>query len=424
MKKIGIYPGTFQPADRSHFEVYKKLKSMVGGNDAFVATTDREPIPEAPLNFGDKEQIWVRHGVPASHIIKVQSLPSDDIEKAEEWRPQEIYHKFSAKHTVSIIVLNPKEAELFSRRKGKTNASSDGMSAGVRNDLNEIYEELSSPAAVPDAADEPEEDPDTSFEKKNKPHEEPHKDIWLNSKGEPSYFQPYKGNENVLRPLEEHAYVAIMDDTKIQGHPVSTTNIRSVLGSSKYNDNQKKKFFRFVFGWFDVGLYQLMVYKFRNAHQVVYPDDEPSMPATVRQGLNTNQPRLPAQTPQPEPKSRLYNPNRKLQEMVYTILKELVDEDYSSTINTPDSSTNMTDMSTSIEKEDPAKIASDQAKQRIDLVKQKKELEAKSKQNKQQRDQYATTVKNYDQFQKKTDRDGIDSVNKQLSQPTKPIQAM
>ena len=37
MKKIGIYPGTFQPADRSHFEVYKKLKSMVGGNDAFVA---------------------------------------------------------------------------------------------------------------------------------------------------------------------------------------------------------------------------------------------------------------------------------------------------------------------------------------------------------------------------------------------------
>ena len=167
-----------------------------------------------------------------------------------------------------------------------------------------------------------------------------------------------------------------------------------------------------------------MVYKFRNAHQVVYPDDEPSMPATTRQGLNTTQTRLPVQTPQPEPQSRVYNPNRKLQEMVYQVLKELMSEDYSTTINTPDSSTNMTDMSTSLDKEDPAKIASDQVKQRIDLVKQKKELEAKSKQNKQQRDQYATTVKNYDQFQKKTDRDGIDSVNKQLSQPTKPIQAM
>jgi ribosomal protein S25 len=60
------------------------------------------------------------------------------------------------------------------------------------------------------------------------------------------------------------------------------------------------------------------------------------------------------------------------------------------------------------------------------LVKQKKELEAKSKQNKQQRDNYATTVKNYDQFQKKTDRDSIDAVNKQISQPsqvTQPIQA-
>ena len=421
MKKIGIYPGTFQPADRSHYEVYKKLKALVGGNDAFIATTDREPIPEAPLNFGDKEQIWVRHGVPASHIIKTQSLPSDDIEKAEDWRPQDIYHKFSAKHTVVIIALNPKEAELFSRRKGKTNASSVGMSAGTIKELKKIYEELSSPNSTVDVSDEPEEDPDSSFEKKNKSHEELHKEIWLNSKGEPSYFQPYKSNESVLRPLEEHAYIVIMDDTKIQGHPVSTTNIRSVLGSSKYNDNQKKKFFRFVFGWFDVGLYQLMVYKFRNAHQVVYPDDEPSMPATVRQGLNTNQPRLPTQTPQPEPGSRVYNQNRKLQEIVYTILKELVDEDYSSTINTPDSSDNMM---SNVDAEDPAKLARDAQQNKIDLVKQKKELEAKDKQDKQQRDGYQTVVKNYDQFQKQNNRKAIDGINKQIATPVKPINAI
>jgi hypothetical protein len=421
MKKVGIYPGNFQPADRSHCEVYKKLKLLIGENDVFIATTDREPIPEAPLNFGDKEQIWVRHGVPTSHIIKVQSLPTDDVENEREWRPQEIYNKFSGKHIVAIIALNPKEAELFSKKKGNTNASSDGMSTGTRTDLNEIYKELSSPEPKMDVTGEPEEDSDVPLKKQNKPHEEQHKDIWLNSNGEPSYFQPYKGNENDLHPSEEHAYVTIMDDTKILGYPVSTTNIRNVLGSSKYNDNQKKKFFRFVFGWFDAGLYQLMVYKFRNAYQVIYTDDKP---ATVRQDLNTNKSRLPAQTPQPEPQSRLYNPNKKLQEMVYTILKELVDEDYSSTINSPDSSTNMTDMNTSIKKEDPSVIAKEKSQQKINLVQQKKELEAKDKQDKQQRDNYFTTVKNYDQFQKKNNRDAIDNVNKQLSQPTKPIQAM
>jgi len=140
--------------------------------------------------------------------------------------------------------------------------------------------------------------------------------------------------------------------------------------------------------------------------------------------MNTNQPRLPTQTPQPEPQSRVYNPNRKLQEMVYEVLKELMDEDYSTTINTPDSSTNMTDMATTLDKEDPAAVARQQAQNRIDLIQQKKELEAKNKQDKQQRDNYATTVKNYDQFQKKNNRDAIDNVNKQLSQPTKPIQAI
>ena len=70
MKTIGIYPGNFQPPTRAHLEVYKKLKQVVGP-DTFVVTTDRTPTAEAPLNFGDKEQIWVRQGVPASHIRKL-----------------------------------------------------------------------------------------------------------------------------------------------------------------------------------------------------------------------------------------------------------------------------------------------------------------------------------------------------------------
>ena len=59
--------------------------------------------------------------------------------------------------------------------------------------------------------------------------------------------------KTLLRPFNEHAYIMVLDDSRINGKPVSTTNIRDVLGSSRYNDKQKKKFFTWVFGWFDIG---------------------------------------------------------------------------------------------------------------------------------------------------------------------------
>lgn len=358
MKKIGIYPGSFQPASRSHYQVYKKLKSMIGA-DVFVATTDREPIPDAPLNFGDKEQIWVRHGVPASHIVKVGSLPMDD---TEQWQPQEIYSKFSTEQTISIIVLNAKEAATLSKRKRNGKVERSGLSERTKIEVKEIYEELSN--TQPSATE-----------------------VWLNSKNKPSYFQPYKGNEHQLKPLSQNAYIVIMDDSKIEGKSVSTTNIRNVLGSTTYKDVQKKKFFRWVFGWFDVGLYQLMVSKFRHAHQS-------SSTETI--------------------------PPQSLQEMVYTILKELaVQEDfYSTTINDPASDTMDSNMD---DQKSMAQQRSDASKTRTDLIQAKKSAEAKSKQNKQQRDSYATTVKNYDSIQKKADREELDGINSQLSSPAKPI---
>ncbi len=325
MKKIGIYPGNFQPPSMAHFQVYKKLKSLVGNEDVFVATTDRDPIPEAPLNFGDKQQIWSRYGVPITHIIKVNSLPSDNPEKVIDWRPEEIYQRFSKNHTAAIVVINEKELFSFSKRKSlstKTDGMSAGLSKKTKTSLKEIYEELGA-----------------GMEKK---------EVWLNPNGSPQYFQPYKGNEHDLKSVEEHAYVVVLDDTKIQGKPVSTTNIRSVLGSKKYNDNQKKKFFRFVFGWFDQGLYQLMVEKFKHAHQVSVSDDEPSMPA-VSSSI----------------------PKNTLEEMVIKILKNL-EEDYSSDINTPDSSDNLTSMADTLGQEkSPAEKSAEAAKNKIDLSKEK-----------------------------------------------------
>lgn len=395
MKKIAIYPGNFQPPAKSHYGVYKKLKTLIGSGDVFVATTDREPIPDAPLNFGDKEQIWVRHGVPASHIVKITSLPTDSVESADSWKPEEIFSRFSSEHTVVVVALNEKEVSFFSKRQGVSNNKSDGMSAGnmsnkTKSELKEIYEELSK---------------SNGDEEKS---EDGHKSTWLKANGELQYFQPYRGNEHALKPFKEHAYVVVVTDSKIEGNSVSTTNIRGVLGSSKYNDNQKKKFFGWVFGWFDVGMYQLMTDKFKNAHQVTNSDEVP-----------------PMSPPLAAVKQKTVEPNKNLQEIVFKILKEMVDEDYSFPTNDSSGESNLTSMSDTLGNEKtPSQQKAEISKQRTDLVKQKKELEAKAKQNKEQAANYKTTAKNYDTFQKKTDRDAITTVNKQLSTSITPDSIM
>jgi hypothetical protein len=334
MKKIGIYPGNFQPATRAHLEVYKRLKSIVGP-DSFIATTDREPTPDAPLNFGDKEQIWVRHGVPASNIVKISTLPIDDVGRAPEWKPREVFANFSAEHTIAICVFNEKEVALFSKRKGKTNVSNSGMSAATQMDVQKVLKELMGT-------------------------EKGSAETWLKPNRSLQYFQPYKGNENNLKPLQEHAYVIVLDDSRIQGNPISTTNIRNVLGSSRYNDDQKKKFFRWIFGWFDIGLYQVMVSKFRMARQVASPEIEPSQPSIMSQ--------------QPTPIS--HSQQRKLEELVYEILRETMDEDYSTTINDPSSTTdNLTGGMDGNGNESPAQQKADASKNKQSLVKKKQKAE-------------------------------------------------
>ncbi len=386
MKRVGIYPGNFQPAAIAHYEVYRKLKSLVGGENVFIVTTDREPIPEAPLNFGDKEQIWVRYGVPINHIVKVDSLPFDDPKKVLDWKPEEIYSHFSPQHTATILAVNQKEFQIFSKRKGISSVKdemSSGLSDKTKEELKEIYEELGKSKDFDD------------IEKK---------EVWLDANGNPQYYQPYKGNEHELKSLEEHAYIIEMDDTNIQGKPVSTINIRSVLGSKKYNDEQKKKFFRFVFGWFDQGLYQLMVEKFRYAHQVSVGDDGPITSTAVNLATRINQPQYA--TPLPK---------QKIGEIVVQVLKGLV-EDYSTTINEPDSSDNLTNMASTLGKEKSyAQKSADMAKQKIELSKKKQasERDLKGLETDLKWKQSDVLRKRKDEIPDK--RKELDMLNKQLS---------
>ena len=324
MKIIGIYPGSFQPAHRGHANAYRKLKQLVG-DDTFVVTTDKTPTPEAPLNFGEKEQLLVRHGIPISHIAKVN-----------DWKhPVEIFHKFTATQTSVIFALNRKEYLDIVHRK-VASPSENGKIQGEQ---------------------------------------------WMDEGGRPSYFQPYKTHETNMKSLDIHGYVIVIDDSEVDGKPITTANIRDVLGSEKkYPIEKRKKFFVWVFGWFDIGLFQMVSEKFKQAFST-------SSNMEVPKQIQSTQ----------------------LKEIVKTIFKEL----------TPSPSATPSAADTNIDPISGTSTYDTQQKtpyqQKTDLVKQKKELEAKAKQDKQQHDQYATVVKNYDTFQKKNDRDAIDAINKQIS---------
>ncbi len=387
MKTIGIYPGNFQPPTRAHFQVYKKLRQAVGP-DTFVVTTDRTPTPEAPLNVGDKEQILVRHGIPASNIQKI-----------EDWKhPEQIFHKFSADHTAAIFALTQKEAGEVAKRRGRTSQ----LKGKLDKELSKQDPGLNKLAIAPNAP------------------EPTDKEVWIEGDGTLGYFQPLKGNENSMKPFKEHGYVMIVDDTKIEGRPVSTANIRQVFGSPLYTEEAKKKFFRFVFGWFDIGLYTLIATKFKNAHQVSPDVETPEEPS--RMPGRRNQPMI-VQTPK-EP-SLAFKEN--ITKMVHEILKEIMDEDYSSSMSsTLDSGgSDTTDMATTLDKQKtPAEQNAEKAKKKADLVnlKQRTERDLDGIQKDLKWKQSDVIRKRKDEIPNK--RKELDAINKQIAQPDNSITAL
>ena len=327
MKMIGIYPVASQPPTKAHLVVYNKLKSIVGV-DTFIVTTDRTPTEDAPLNFGDKVQILVRHGIPSSHIIQ-----SDD------WKhPTVILNNFSKDQTKIIYALNSMDVKKLTSKS--------------------------------------------------------------------KYYQLY--NKTSIEPLSKRGYILVIDDTKIEGKPVSTQNIRQVLGSDRYEDGAKKKFFRFIFGWFDVGLYTLITSKFKSAHQVFTPDTEVK---------NQKMPSMSSMISKPQPIAKKTNGVKsRIQQMVREMLGEIMNEEfYSKDVNTPDAADNMTAGTDQLKS--PADQRAEASKKKIELSKQnsqnKKDLTAMNADEKWKRtDLLAMRQKKIDAQTK------INATNKLIANPS------
>jgi hypothetical protein len=230
MKFVGIYSGNFQPPHKGNYITYKKL-SKITGTDTFIATTGRVNIPNDPLNFGDKVQIWVRHGVPANKIIKVENI----------FKPLEITHLYDPSTTIAIFILNQKDLQ---KVVGKTSN-----------------------------------DPITG------------KPIYLQRSGNNlSYFQPYETNKETLKPLNQNGYVIIMDDNSIDGRFINGPSIRKGLGSPRFTQNDKILFFKWAFGWYDPSLFDLIKEKYTSAQKSVpEKNNNNDNKETIKELLNTPQ---------------------------------------------------------------------------------------------------------------------------------------
>ena len=82
--------------------------------------------------------------------------------------------------------------------------------------------------------------------------------------GGKTYYQDYKKNKNNLEPAWKHGYILTAPHVSIKagGMEVSGTAMRQLLGSPKYADDRERRFKKF-FGYFDKGVFSMMVNKFK-----------------------------------------------------------------------------------------------------------------------------------------------------------------
>lgn len=82
-KVVVMYSGRFQPAHAAHVAVFRHLQKQFGRDNVYIGTSDKTDPERSPLSFEQKKQIWARHGVDTSHVLKVsQPYKADTVANA------------------------------------------------------------------------------------------------------------------------------------------------------------------------------------------------------------------------------------------------------------------------------------------------------------------------------------------------------
>lgn len=97
---VVIYSGRFQPASIHHYKTYQYIENKFGKDNVFIATSNKVELPNSPLNFEEKKQIWKKFGVSDDKIVQVKN----------PYKATEITEKLN-KDTIVIYVFGEKDAE-------------------------------------------------------------------------------------------------------------------------------------------------------------------------------------------------------------------------------------------------------------------------------------------------------------------------
>jgi hypothetical protein len=189
------------------------------------------------------------------------------------------------------------------------------------------------------------------------------KDAAVALKNKSGYFLPFQGKASQLEPLNKHSYVVTIPDQLLNVNKAfDSMTLRQSFASQKLSEEQKKSYFKKLFGWYDISLYDLIKKKFAEAASVKERVNESTFPI-LRRTLKMFVKEVLGQMTQPQG----VNPNMSI-------------------------STDQTDSETAAEK---AKSARDQQTQR-DL--QLKAKDAELKNAKKQRDFYKGDVDKLNRF--------------------------
>ena len=127
---VVVYPGRFQPMGPHHAATYNALVDKYGEEKVYVATSDVVKPPKSPLNFEQKKDIMIKHGIPESQIVKTKN----------PYQAAELLDQFDPSTTAVIFAVGEKDMKESPRFANLGGTKKDGSPAYLR--AMDTHEEL------------------------------------------------------------------------------------------------------------------------------------------------------------------------------------------------------------------------------------------------------------------------------------------
>ena len=101
---------------RHHAEVFRALQKQYGSDNVYIVTSNKVSPPKSPLDFEEKKEIMLKHGIPDSQIIQAVS----------PYRIGELADQFDSEGDIIVYAVGKKDMEESPRFKNLDGKKKDG----------------------------------------------------------------------------------------------------------------------------------------------------------------------------------------------------------------------------------------------------------------------------------------------------------